>query len=278
MSYDLFFTANSGKKIDKKTFAAHFGGRRNYEVNKKQAVYQNEDTGVYFIFDAPDSDGVVAFNLNYFRPHVFGLEAAPELEVFATTLGLTAGDPQGEIEDDVPFRREAFLRGWNAGNEFAYRSMLKEQSELVHTWPAEKIEDVWEWNYTRPSEEEERTRDNLFVPGIFAVEINRVASSVAIWPPQCPIILPAVDALLVPCEQTEDNEDMALVKWEEISPLVGAYEEKVSGLTRYRVPFEEWSADLTAFLGAKREPVGEVKGVGMDEILDEELVKNAARQ
>jgi hypothetical protein len=47
MSYDLFFTANSGKKIDKKTFAAHFGGRRNYEVNKKQAVYQNEDTGVY---------------------------------------------------------------------------------------------------------------------------------------------------------------------------------------------------------------------------------------
>ena len=120
MSYDLFFTANSGKKIDKKAFEAHFGGRRNYEVNKKQAVYQNEDTGVYFIFDAPE-DGVVAFNLNYFRPHVFGLEAAPELEIFATTLGLTPGDPQGEIEEGAPFTREAFLRGWNAGNEFTFR-------------------------------------------------------------------------------------------------------------------------------------------------------------
>jgi hypothetical protein len=274
MSYDLYFTADSGKNIDKKSFAAHFGGRRNYDVNKKQAMYQNEDTGVYFIFDAPE-DGVVAFNLNYFRPHVFGLEAAPELEIFANTLGLTPGDPQGEIEEGTPFTREAFLRGWNAGNEFAYRAMLKEQSEPIRTWPAKKIEEIWEWNYTRPSEEEERTRDNLFVPGIFAVEIGGVASSVAIWPPQCPILLPAVDALLVPCEQREDAEGTALVMWGEISPLLGAYEEKGTGLIRYRIAFEEWSAELTAFLGQKREAVGELKGVGMDEILDQELVEQA---
>ncbi len=274
MSYDLYFTAISGEKIEKKAFAAHFNGRRNYKVSKKQAVYQNEDTGVYFIFDAPD-DGVVAFNLNYFRPHIFGLEAAPELEIFAGTFEATAGDPQSEMEDGARFSREAFLRGWNAGNKFACRAMLKEQSQPVRTWPAKKIEDIWKWNYTRPSEEEERTRDSLFVPGIFAVEINGVASSVVIWPPQCPIILPAVDAVLVPCEQTEENEDMALVSWEEISPLVGAYEEKDSGLTRYRIPFEEWSADLTASLGIKREPVGELKGVGIDEILDQELVEQA---
>lgn len=274
MSYDLFFTANSGKKIDKKAFAAHFGGRRNYEVNKKQAVYQNEDTGVCFMFDAPE-DGAVAFNLNYFRPHVFGLEAAPELEIFATTLGLTPGDPQGEIEDGAPFTREAFLRGWNAGNEFAYRAMLKEQSEPVRTWPARKIEQVWEWNYIRPSEEEERIRDDLFVPGIFAVEINGVVSSVAIWPPQCPILLPAVDAVLVPCEQKEDNDDTAFVTWDEIAPLLGAYKETGSGLTRYRIPFEQWSAELTEFLGQRRERIGELKGVGLDEILDQELVERA---
>ena len=278
MSYDLFFTANSGKKIDKKAFAAHFSGRRNYEVNKKQAVYQNEDTGVYFIFDAPDSDGVVAFNLNYFRPHVFGLEAAPELELFVATLDLTTGDPQGEMEDGAPFTREAFLRGWNGGNEFAYHSMLKEQSAPIHTWPARKIQHIWDWNYARPTEEEERVRDELFVPGIFAVEINGVASSVVIWPPQCPIYLPAVDAVLVPCAQTEENEDMALVSWDEISPLLDAYEEQSSSLTRYRIPFEQWSADLTAFFSVKREPVGELKGIGLDEILDQELVEQAGRE
>ena len=276
MSYDLYFTADSGKKIDKKAFAAHFNGRRNYEVSKKQAMYQNEDTGVYFIFDAPE-DGVVAFNLNYFRPHVFALEAAPELEIFAATLGLMPGDPQGEIEEGVPFTREAFLRGWNAGNEFAYRAMLKEQSEPVRTWPAKKIEEVWEWNYTRPSEEEERIRDDLFIPGIFAVEINGEASSVAIWPPQCPILLPAVDLVLVPCEQREDNEGTALVTWDEIAPLLGAYEETGTGLTRYRIPFEQWSAELTEFLGTKRKETGEMKGVGIDEILDRELVEKANR-
>jgi hypothetical protein len=276
MSYDLLFTASSGKKIDKKAFAAHFGGRRNYEVNKKQAVYQNEDTGVYFIFDAPDSDGVVAFNLNYFRPHVFGLEAAPELEIFATSLRVTTGDPQGEIEDGTQFTREAFLRGWNAGNKFACRAMLKEQSGPVHTWPSKKIEDIWDWNYARPTEAEERTRDDKFVPGIFAVEIGGVASSVAIWPPQCPIILPAVDAVLVPCEQREDNEGTALVMWDEISPLLAAYEEKGSGLTHYRIAFEQWSAELTSFLGQKRQEVGEMKGVGLDEILDQELIEEAS--
>lgn len=274
MSYDLFFTANSEEKIDKKAFAAHFQGRPNYEVNKKQAVYQNEDTGVYFIFDAPDRDGVVAFNLNYFRPHVFGLEAAPELEIFATTLGLVPSDPQGEMEDGTPFSREAFLRGWNAGNEFAYRGMLKTQEGPVHTWPARKINDIWQWNYTRPTDEQERTRDNLFVPGIFAVEVNGVASSVAIWPPQCPILLPAVDALLVPYDQNA-GEGMALVMWDEISPLLAAYEDKAPGLTRYRIPFEQWSADLNAFLGQTREEIGELKGIGMDEILDLELVEKA---
>src|SRR5262249_18578274 len=151
------------------------------------------------------------------------------------------------------FTREAFLRGWNAGNEFAYRAMLKEQSEPVRTWPAKKIEEIWEWNYTRPPEEEERVRENLFVPGIFAVEINGVASSVAIWPPHCPILLPAVDALLVPCEQTEDNDEMAVVMWDEIVPLLGAYEEKTTGLMRYQIAFEQWSPGLTAFLGQQRE-------------------------
>ena len=46
MSYDLFFTARAGKKLDKKSFAAHFAGRANYHVENGQALYQNEDTGL----------------------------------------------------------------------------------------------------------------------------------------------------------------------------------------------------------------------------------------
>src|SRR6516162_652488 len=111
MSYDLMFSAGNGKKLDKKAFKAYFRDRRNYQLGEGQAIYQNEDTGVYFIFDEPDN-GVVAFNLNYFRPHIFGLEAAPELEQFAEAFAAIVTDPQGEIEDPGTFRREPFLRGW----------------------------------------------------------------------------------------------------------------------------------------------------------------------
>jgi len=81
--------------------------------------------------------------------------------------------------------------------------------------------------------------------------------------------------VLVPCEQKEDNDDTALVTWVEIAPLVGAYEETGTALTRYRIPFEQWSAELTEFLGQRREAIGELKGVGMDQILDLELVERA---
>ena len=82
MSYDLYFEAGAGKKLDAKSFGAYFRARRHYQVENGQAVYQNEDTGVYFIFDEPQ-EGVVAFNLNFLRPHVFALEAAGELEKLA---------------------------------------------------------------------------------------------------------------------------------------------------------------------------------------------------
>jgi hypothetical protein len=276
MSYDLMFTAGSGEEIEKKAFRAYFKNRANYQAGEGQAVYQNEDTGVYFIFDEPE-DGVVAFNLNYFRPHVFGLEAARELEQFAEAFGATVGDPQDEMGEDGVFTREGFLRGWNGGNAFAYRSMLKDQTEPVHTWPSQRLREVWEWNYARRSQQEQIGED-VFVPAIFAIEIDGALLSVAIWPPDCPILLPTVDAVLVPVNQSEpESEDMALVRWNELLPIVGPYQEQREGvgLVAYRLAFEQWPPDLARFLGQPRTSVENLNGVGMDQILDEELVEQA---
>jgi hypothetical protein len=277
MSYDLMFMAGSGKKIDRKAFRAHFGGRKNYEVGKEQAVYQNEDTGVYFIFDEPE-DGVVAFNLNYFRPHVFALEAALELEQFAAALEAVVNDPQGEMEDGGTFSIEGFLRGWTEGNRLAFRAMLKERSEPVHTWPAQRIREVWDWNHARP-EMQEQAGESLFVPGIFAVESNGAVLSVAIWPPECTILMPAVDAVLVPVAQSgEPSEEMALVDWAELLPLVQAYQEPSGeGLARYRLAFEEWPPEIAEFLGKAREPMAEMNGITLDQVLDRELVEETRR-
>lgn len=276
MSYDLMFSAGPGKKLDKKSFANYFRERPNYQVNKRQVVYQNEDTGVYFIFDEPDH-GVVAFNLNYFRPHTFGLEAAPELEQFAQAFDAVVADPQGETAEEGPFSQAAFLDGWNAGNQFAYRAMLKERTEPVRTWRSEKIQQTWEWNYSRQTEQE-RVGENMFVPGIFALDVNGEVLSVAIWPPDCAILLPAVDAVLVPLAQSgKQSEELAVVRWDEVLPVVQAHQEQAPGLVRYQLAFEQWPADITEFLQRERATMEGTNGVSFDELLDEELVE-AARE
>lgn len=275
MSYDLMFSAGPGKKLDKKSFAAYFRERPNYQVNKGQVIYQNEDTGIYFIFDEPD-DGVAAFNLNYFRPHTFGLEAAPELEQFAQAFCAIVADPQGETAEEGPFSRAAFLDGWNAGNQFAYRAMLKERTEPVRTWPSQKIRQTWEWNYSRQAEQA-RAGESMFVPGIFALDVNGEVLSVAIWPPDCAILLPAVDAVLVPLAQSgKQSEELAVVGWEEVLPLVQPYQEESSSLTRYRLAFEQWPNEIAEFLQRERAPMEGTSGVAFDELLDQELV-DAAR-
>jgi hypothetical protein len=277
MSYDLFFETRSGRKIDSKSFARYFDARRHYKVGNGQAVYQNEDTGVYFIFDEPE-DGVVQFNLNFYRPHVFGLEAAIELEAFSKAFGMTVTDPQDEgMGDEAVFSRERFLHGWNAGNRFAYRSMLADKSEQPVSWPAKRIREVWVWNHTRPAEDDQSA--DIFVPAIFPVEVDGKVGTVVVWPPQCSILMPAVDAVLVPLAQTgKGTEEMALVRWAEVLPVVKTYQVKATGLARYQLSSESWSNQVAEFLAGKRKPAGKLKGISMDEILDQELVEAARKR
>jgi len=272
MSYDLFFEAGRGKKLDKKSFAAYFKSRANYQVGNGQAIYQNEDTGVYFIFDEPE-EGVAPFNLNLFRPHVFALEAAPELEEFVKAFAASVSDPQGAREEK--FSSSDFIRGWNEANTFAYRSMMGQQDVPPHTWPSKKIGEVWEWNYALAAQRQ-REREAVFAPTIFAIDVNGEARSVVIWPPDFVILMPAVDGVLVPVAQSgKESEELALVQWAEVFAVVRPYLESATGIKRYRMVFEDWPSEVAGFLAKKRKPMGEMKGLGLDEILDRELVEEA---
>jgi hypothetical protein len=276
MSYDLFFAAGPGKQLDQRVFAAYFRDRRHYEMGRGQALYHNDDTGVYFLFEEPEN-GTVAFNLNYFRPHVFGLEAVKELEAFAEAFGAQMTDPQGEMANGGPFAREAFLKGWNAGNLFACQAKLKDHSGPLCTWPAKQIREVWEWNYARPPQQTD-LGDGPFVPGIFAVRADGELQSMAIWPPDCAILMPSVDALLVPLAQDgEESEKLAIVKWNEVLPVVEPYRENGAGLPRYRLCFAQWPKAVAEFLGRRRPAIVSLDGVSLDQVLDRELVEEAGR-
>jgi hypothetical protein len=284
MSYELYFEAGHGKSLDKKTFAAHFKKRKNYQAGKGQALYQNEDTGVYFIFDEPGADGIAAMNLNLFRPHTFGLEAAMEIEALVAAFAASVVDPQQDAEGPQPFAREKFLRAYNDANRFAYKSMIGEQGSEqgpIHTWPTKRIREVWHWNFTRPDEKAQE-REGYFVPGIFAAQIDGRLASLAIWPPQCAIVLPRIDAVMVPLAQTgKGAQGVALVPWAEIEPVVADYHESASsasGIARYRVNNEpDWPAEIATFLNTKRQPAKKIEGVAMDEVLDREVVEAARK-
>jgi len=117
------------------------------------------------------------------------------------------------------------------------------------------------------------------VPGIFALDVNGDVLSVAIWPPDCAILLPAVDAVLVPLAQSgKQSEELAVVRWNEVQPVVQAHQGQVPGLARYHLAFEQWPADIAAFLQLERTPMEGTNGVSFDELLDEELVEAAREQ
>jgi hypothetical protein len=158
MSYDLHFKSRKPEsKLDANAFAAHFKQRKNYEVTDTQAIYQNEVTGVYFIFDLGETGMeeqpdllAVSFNLNYFRPHIFGLEAVREVGALVEKFDLLVSDGQINGMGEGEFSSQNFMSGWNKGNEFGYRAITEQHpNQKLPTLPTAKIEACWRWNFAQ---------------------------------------------------------------------------------------------------------------------------------
>ncbi len=154
MSYDLYITP---RQFDPRAIRDWFAARRHYEVGELQVVYGNEDTGVYFSFDfevEPEQEEgepqpCVAFNLNFVRPHTFALEAEPEVAAFLAAFDSTISDGQIDGMAEGPYSRDGFLRGWNAGNRYAFMAVGARSDSPP--WPADPaiVEAIWQWNYDR---------------------------------------------------------------------------------------------------------------------------------
>lgn len=210
MSYDLFFR---GAKLTESQFSAYFSARPNYQMNPRRAYYENEDTGVHFSFefdrDEDDEDGQDAgepeggwpdasFNLNFFRPHFFGLEAEPEVRAFVEHFDLQVSDGRTAGMGDESYSPDGFLRGWNKGNEFAYQAFLKMEDgpELVASLPTAELNSIWRWNYAH-KQYQEKLGERVFVPRIMFLRIRSELCSVTTWAEGIPALLPITDGLLI---------------------------------------------------------------------------------
>lgn len=300
MSYDLFFRTRAGRPpLTAEAFEAWFQGRPHYTVSGGEALYENESTGVYFSFNFASEDEVeeeaeqedaeeeplprldAAFNLNYHRPHVFALEAEPEVAAFIAHFELEVEDPQNSGMGSGPYSREGFLRGWNAGNVWSIRRATPMGEGWAPaaplTLPSRDIERIWRWNHER-AELQRQLGDAVFVPRISLMEEQGRLLTFAVWGDAIPIALPEVERVALVRDELArgwlfKRKETALVDAATVATWVQAFPMKGEALP-YRLVTYDGKPPRELVRAVQQQPVlsGQMKLVAFDQVLDAELV------
>ena len=289
MSYDLFFTE---PEITLEKFSDYFSGRSHYSVGNAQAWYENEDTGVYFCFDYSNEseddpetpDGNVALNLNFFRPHFFALEAEPEVQSVVNHFDFKIHDPQTHGMGDGMYSRDGFINGWNHGNQFGYSAIIKSEKppEIIHSRSGDELESIWQWNYTK-----EQTQNTLgeavFVPRVMFIQLDGRIMSAAVWPDAIPTLIQQVDALVIPRQEFaprhlfKRQDDMCVVPFERVLSLLEPFRADGYSIPAFYLPYTTVPANVSSFVKSLKPHVGEMEGVAMDQVLNQELIERVRK-
>lgn len=290
MSYDLYFTSTN---ISLEDFTAYFRKDSRYKVEKNQAFYTNETTGVYFSFDhnsnkpedKDDIDYSVAFNINYYRPHFFALEAEPEVARFIQHFNCAIRDVQNSGMGDGPYTREGFLRGWNAGNEFGYQAILSRDDAhgTIYTKPTEELEKVWRWNISA-DERSASFKEDIFVPRIMFMSFDGDFGTVCIWPDGISTLIPHVDFLYVPRKELAPKkwfkapeEDFCVVPRHSFPEFFDYYATDEFELRSSKLPAPTTPQVVQHYVKKLKPFAGKVTRIHSDSVLNAELVAKFKR-
>lgn len=286
MSYDLFFTLPAD--IAQDDVEEYFRQRKHYRGDGG-ATYENPDTGVYFSFAVDEGEVRVeqstaqqqriAFNLNYFRPHIFGLEAEPEVSAFVERFNPVIEDPQVQGMANGPYSSEAFLRGWNYGNEVAYGSIIEShgKSNTFLTMPEAAIEGAWRWNRAVPKMQAAHG-ESVFVPKIMMLNVGGQAKSSVVWGDGIPTLLPEVDIVFVYRQQLapkplfgQRTKDHCLVTHSQLDGVLEPLSEKGYPLPVRTPAYVETPPVVSKFVRKLPKYTGPLERVTMDRVFSREL-------
>lgn len=287
MGYDLYFTA---PKISLAEFESYFSKNKRYEVSNGQAWYNNQDTGVYFVFEHDDSppeeeDDIsysVSFSLNFYRPHYFALEAEPEIRKFIDHFGCSISDSQNEgMGESGPYSAKGFIRGWNVGNEFGYRAFLNNEKfpDPIHSRPTAELQAIWSWNLNRDLDYS-KINEDIFIPRVFFILLDGKLGSVAVWPDAISALLPATDFLYIPRKELapkpwfrKREEDFCVLTKPDYPSFFQQYETKEFELPAYKLPTPDTPSNIKDFVRKQTAYQGTTEGIGIDQVLNAELVE-----
>jgi hypothetical protein len=276
MSYDLYFT---GQRISKAEFIDYFQNRDRYELENDRASYFNQDTGVYFYFcyedeganlEEDDIPCFTSFNLNYCRPHFFGLEAEPEITAFAAKFGSSINDPQGA--DDGEYLPEDFLRIWNTANKWSYSTILdsKQSPEVIYTRSTEELEAIWRWNYSRDRIYDDLGID-LFVPRIMFALVDGNLKTMCIWPDAIATLIPYTDIVYI--GRKELGSDDCIVDRSALDGILPDFDSSFPVPAR-NPAIESLPESIRSFVRDLQPFQGEISIVSPDDVLNAEYVSD----
>lgn len=282
MSYDLFMKPKNGK-VTIELFNSYFSGRKNYELEGIQAWYKNDATGVYFLFEFQENEEgkekefPIVFNMNYFRPTFFVREAEPEVRELISKFDLIVDDPQINGMGVGEYNSDKFISGWLDGNEFGYKSILKDNSE-VYTLPSSQLEEVWEWNKNKEKLQSD-VIDDVFVPTIMFFNYQGKVVRACVWPDAIPSIIPPVDIMIIgrkelaPRRLFKKTEDMAIGMWNDFQPLLNSYMNRMEG-SAYYLYYESVPKEIKKTIQKLSSiDLDSLERLSADNVLDEELVE-----
>jgi hypothetical protein len=218
MSYSLFLRFKPRPRLS--DMLKYFASRKHYKTAGNRVSYQNEDTGVYFWLKLRCGWTVLLrktvltaeFEMNYYRPSFFGIEAERELSAFIAAFHPQIEDPQMEGMDQGPYSGEGFLRGWNFGNRFAVQQIVAKESDgKIATMPATALNAAWEWNHQIDDRRAGRPlRD--YVSPIHFWRIDGRVYRVIVWRDSTSILIPRVDYVVV-AKEVAGRAQAGLVAW-----------------------------------------------------------------
>lgn len=297
MSYDLYFHCKNEQSLSREEFINYFRNRPWYTVEQNQAFYENEDTGVYFCFEYQEENSTgdegieeeqnfqVSFNINYNRPHIFGLEAEPEIKNFVEEFKLNIFDPQTNGMGEGPYSTEGFLRGWNEGNLFGISAMISHGGENwlvdVGTLSHLDIERYWKWNLFR-KELQDKLGDDIYVPRIMFCKNQNQIKSFIVWGDAIPIVLPKVDLVVLVKDKLASfrfffkKPVISPVDYHEVEDLFPPEEMYSEQGLSYKI-LEYYRPPQTIREFYMKQQPGNIQGISVDRILDDELVVKAKK-
>ena len=274
-------------------FFSYFRSRSRYVIQGHQAWYQNEDTGVYFSFEAnaghnggedadPAAGYPVSFNMNFFRPSFFALEAEPELTLVVKEFDFTVLDPQTDGMGKGEYEPSRFLSGWKTGNQFGYSAILRDPNNRpdISFLPASKLERIWRWNLAR-GEVQRELGESVFVPRIMFFKEEGSVTPAVVWSDGIPTAFPNdIDSVVIylkdlaPRTLFRRKEIIASARWEVIRPLVERFGRSQGDavVSNYVAPPKE----VVSFLRSLPPRSHDLVGVSADSVLDAELVAQYA--